>query len=359
MSVARHARPLAACLLLALPAGFARADTSPVIWDPVRTSSPDSVEELKALQDRVKTIVAQVTPSTVGLEIPDGRHIGFGSGVIVSDDGLVLTAAHVVLTRTWKTASTVRVVLPDGTKVAAKSLGVNIAADSGMVKITDKPPKNATWLGAKDGKWPAVALGKSDALRSGQWLVAMGHPGGPKQDRRPPVRVGRYDLTVRERLVRDLAPFLRTDCTLVGGDSGGPLFDLNGKLVGIHSQIRMALTHNLHVPVDNFRADWDKMLKGDIIPPTSDAELGVELDDKADGAKVVTVIANGPAATGGLKSGDSIVEFNGDKVGSADDLLLMLALCDPGDRVKVRVDRGDKSIDLKVILGRKSKKSAK
>ncbi|MGL6097322.1 MAG: S1C family serine protease, partial [Fimbriiglobus sp.] len=266
---------------------------------------------------------------------------------------------HVLLSRTWKPAATIRVVLPDGTRVNAKALGVNIPADSGMVKITDKPPKTATWPGAKDGKWPAVALGKSDALKSGQWLVAMGHPGGPKPDRRPPVRVGRYDLTVRERLVRDLAPFLRTECTLVGGDSGGPLFDLNGKLVGIHSQIRLALSHNLHVPVDHFRADWEKLLKGDILPPSSDAELGVELDDKADGVMVVNVTPNGPAATAGLKSGDVIVEFNDEKLDSPNDLLLLLALCDPGDRVEIRADRGPKTVVVNVILGRKSKKPAK
>ncbi|MGL6094400.1 MAG: hypothetical protein ACRC7O_01190, partial [Fimbriiglobus sp.] len=100
MCVARLARPFAVCLLLAVPAGVARADASPVIWDPVRTSSPDTVEELKAFQDRVKSVVAKVTPSTVGIEIPDGpMRTGFGSGVIVSDDGLVLTAGHVLLSR--------------------------------------------------------------------------------------------------------------------------------------------------------------------------------------------------------------------------------------------------------------------
>jgi len=322
-----------------------------VTWDPARTSSPDSVEELRALQSRVKDVIEKRMAGTVGLLVGSGSRSGAGSGVIVKDDGLVLTAAHVIMdSGTGTPYKTVRVVLPDGTIVAGKSLGVNPKTDSGMVQITDKPPKDADWPGAKDGKWPAAPLGKAADLKKGQWVVSMGHPGGPKPDRKPPVRVGR---------VENLNPedtSLQTDCTLVGGDSGGPLFDLTGKVVGIHSRIGLLLKYNIHVPVEAFQTDWDRMVKGDVIGPTGRADLGVKFDEDAEEARVAAVTENGPADKAGLRTGDVVVKFNGERVHTADDLLQLIAACDPGDEVKVEVARGSKTVTAKVTLGRKPRR---
>src|SRR4051794_21525393 len=92
----RPLRLAAATLFLLAWTTTARAEPAKVIWDPVRTSSPETVEELKALQERVKEVVAKVMPSTVGLIVGSGPRTGAGSGVIVNDEGLVLTAAHVI-----------------------------------------------------------------------------------------------------------------------------------------------------------------------------------------------------------------------------------------------------------------------
>jgi serine protease Do len=362
MTAARTSRPALAAALLCLislsarplhaePATPVTATTKAVkaiTWDAARTTSPDSVGELKALQERVKQVVHEVTPSTVGLLVG----MGAGSGVIVSEDGLILTAAHVI----GKPGRTIRVVLADGTIVKGKTLGLNAKTDSGMVRITDKPPKDAKWPGAKEGKWPAVKLGhlprygsddEEKLTNKGQWVISLGHPGGPKKDRPPAVRVGRFET------YRKSETALRTDCTLVGGDSGGPLFDLNGKLVGIHSRIGMFLEYNMHVPTEAFEQDWKKLLAGAVMGKATRVLIGVTFEDDEESAKIRTVSEGGPAEKAGIEPGDVITKFDGEKVHITDDLLQLLPAYDPGDRVTVEVQRGDKALTLRLTLGRK------
>src|ERR1700758_5044418 len=99
-------------------------------------------------------------------------------------------------------------------------------------------------------------MGKSTSLTKGQWVVSIGHPGGFRPNRTPVVRLG--------RVLEANANLIVTDCTLVGGDSGGPLFDLDGKVIGIHSRISSGLAFNFHVPVDTYRTTWDRLVKGDV-----------------------------------------------------------------------------------------------
>src|SRR5262245_43499287 len=139
-----RSRFLAPVLVLAvMTSGIRAADTKTVVWDPVRTTFPASTDELKALQTTVKHVVEKTTPATVAILLGNGA----GSGVIVSDDGLVLTAAHVI---GWPGQDCL-VVLPDGKRVKAKTLGVDHDWDSGMLKISDGVPKGATWSGATLG----------------------------------------------------------------------------------------------------------------------------------------------------------------------------------------------------------------
>jgi len=353
-------RGAAAALLLAGFAAPLRADPTKPAWDAARTTSPETVEELKALQERVKQVVDKVTPTTVGLLVG----MGAGSGVIVSEDGLVLTAAHVIGS---KPGTDVRVILPDGTPVRGKTLGVNPKIDSGMLRITDKPPKSASWPGASEGKWPAAEIGtlprfepdpndtgKKRLANVGQWVVALGHPGGPKRERRPPVRVGRFTQYNKSDST------LRTDCTLVGGDSGGPLFDLTGKVVGIHSRIGLFLEFNMHVPTEAFRDEWDKLAIGKVIGKPATVELGLTLDDEAEAPTVKAVAEGGPAATAGLKPGDVITKFQGERVHTADDLMQMLPGFSPNESVTIEVQRGDEVVTLKMKLGeRKSRKKSR
>jgi serine protease Do len=234
-------------------------------------ASPKNVAELKALEKQIESVVADVTPAVVGVQVGNAR----GSGVIVSPDGLVLTAGHVV----GQTNQPVTFFFSDGKTAKGKTLGMYTYADAGMMKITDP------------GKYPHAEKGRSATLKPGQWCIAMGHPLGYQPGRPPVARIGRL-LSVQP-------PMLQTDCPLVGGDSGGPVFDLQGNVIAINSRINSATDANFHVAIDVFTEVWDRLLKGDAwgvdFPHREGAEMkNVFQGVVADAAKcVVQVKCNG------------------------------------------------------------------
>jgi serine protease Do len=296
---------------------------------------PETADDLRALQAEVKAVVARVAPAVVGLRVGGGQ----GSGVIISEDGYVLTAGHV----SSAPDRDVIVLLADGKSVHGKTLGINYGADSGLIKITDPPP------GGGD-KWPFVEMGKSALLRKGQWCVAMGHPGGYRAGRTPPVRLG--------RVLETRGVFIRTDCTLVGGDSGGPLFDLDGRVIAIHSRIGTTLNDNMHVPVDTYRDTWEKLATAEawgatILGNRTGSYLGVQVDPEAADCRVGEVFPSSPAQKAGIKAGDVIKTFAGQKVANFGELLILLAKQKPGDEVNVEIARDDQMIKLKVTIGRR------
>lgn len=322
---------------LLLAASIVAADDPPK-WDPARTTSPETVAELRAMELLIQDINAKAQPTVVGITPASGMT----SGVIVREDGLVLTTAHAGI----KPGMSVTFVLPDGTQVKGRGLGLNPKTDCGMARITDPPPKTAKWPGAADGKWPVAALGKAADLKKGQWLVALGHPGGPKPDRPPTIRVGRFLVPTRSDGT------LRTSCILTGGDTGGPLLDLTGKVVAIHSKIGLFLEYNMHVPTEEFQAEWDQLLRGEVIGKTAHADLGFEL--AADKPVVTAVTAAGPADKAGVRRGDVVTHFDGEPITSPSDVALILHGKDPGQRVDLEVRRGAATQRLTITLGKKS-----
>ena len=195
-----------------------------------------TVLELKEMETKLKNLVTKNTPAVVALI--GEKTSGSGSGVVVSADGLILTAAHVT-----RGNEEMIVVFPNGKQVRCKVLGADYGRDVGLAKIKE------------EGTYPFAELGDSDKLVATTIVVGLGHPGGYDIRRPPPVRIGRISLT-------DMGGFLVSDCTLVGGDSGGPMFDLEGKVVGIHSSISESLSFNRDAPVNAAKAGWDKMLEG-------------------------------------------------------------------------------------------------
>jgi serine protease Do len=319
----------------------------PVKWETARVTEPEDPDELKALQDRVKQVVDKCTPATVGIVIG----FGAGSGVIVSEDGLVLTAAHVITGEDllgkpgpYEPGRKCKVVLPDGKRVNAETLGVNSENDAGMLKITDKGPK--------DGKWPFLPIAKSASLKKNQWVVSLGHPGGPKDGRPPVARLGRIENNTKE--------LVRSNCTLVGGDSGGPLFDLDGNVIGIHSRIGLSLAQNIHVPTELFRAQWDQLVKGEVFGRVAKKQpaafLGVVFsDDEEDDAWITEEVeVETPAGKAGLRAGDTITKFNGDVVKSVKRLRELIKDKKPGDTVKLTIRRGTMTMTLSVTFGTKN-----
>jgi serine protease Do len=195
-----------------------------------------TVNQMKEMEVKVKRVVATNMPAVVSLigeKVP-----GAGSGVVVSEDGLILTAGHVTHGN-----DTMIVVFPDGRQAKCKVLGADYTRDVGLAKIIEP------------GKYAFAELGDSDRLDITTIVIALGHPGGYDVRRTPPARIGRISA-------KNMGGFLVSDCTLVGGDSGGPLFDLDGRVVGIHSSISESLSFNRDAPVNAAKASWDKMLEG-------------------------------------------------------------------------------------------------
>lgn len=174
--------------------------------------APETVADLLAIQKQVQKVLPKCMAATVTLQMGGSS----GSGVVVNKEGLVLTAGHV----SGKPGRAVKIILADGRELKGKALGMNGKTDSGLVQITD-PPKDL----------PVIEYDKSkeELPGIGQWCIAVGNPGGLDKDRGAVVRVGRIISATKDTL--------RTDCMLLGGDSGGPLFDFNGVVIGIHSRI--------------------------------------------------------------------------------------------------------------------------
>ncbi len=194
---------------------------------------PDSpAARLEATCRRLAPLYRAATVALVSPSEP-----GSGSGVIVSPDGLVLTAAHCI----EDFGSPNVLLLSDGRKVKTTALGKDRGRDSGMVKIIDPAPP---------GGWPYVPLGETP--EQGTWVLAMGHPGGVVLGRPPPLRLGRIYSKPEDE-------FICTDCTVVSGDSGGPLFDLEGHVVGINSNITVNIDANRHIPGSLYMKQWRQL----------------------------------------------------------------------------------------------------
>lgn len=283
------------------------------------------------MQEVTRRLPDRVLPATVAVRIGPTQ----GSGVIIDKQGRVLTAAHVA----GAPGREVSFILNDGRTVRGKTLGTNHELDAGLMQITD------------EGDWPVAAVGVSDTLKVGQWCLSTGHPGGYQTGRKPVLRMGRI-LHANESIVA-------SDCTLVGGDSGGPLFDMEGRVIGIHSRIGGSLSTNIHVPIGVFRENWDRLAKGESWGKTSPdgPYIGVVGDRSAENARISEVNRGGPADTAGMKAGDVVIRFANRPISDFDSLINAVRSTPPGDRVKIQVDRAGRSIELEVTVGERNERT--
>ncbi len=297
-------------------------------------SAPESVDDLRAIQDHVAKITEQVIPTVVSVRIGPS----FGSGVIVSKDGYILTAGHV----SGAPNRDVTVFFHNGKTAKGKTLGGNHGIDSGMIKIVTP------------GEYPFAEIGDSGALKKGDFLMVIAHPGGYKSGRSPVLRLG--------RLLNASASALTSDCVLVGGDSGGPLFDMHGRVVGINSRIGQSLNANIHVPSNPYRTSWDKLAKGEVfggklgaanLVPKGGPWLGVQTEATKEGTIIRAVTPNSPAEKAGLKKDDILVKFNGKDLTGAAALSELVRQRKAGDEVTLEVQRGEAKITLKLELGKR------
>ena len=294
---------------------------SDVSLDFLDAGETPTLEQLQAMQEKVREVSEMVKKATVNIQIGSAQ----GTGVIISRDGYIFTAAHVI----GKPNIDANIRFPDSTVEVAQTLGMNRSMDSGMLKLEG------------DGPYPYVDIGESSELKKGQWIMSVGHPGGWNEKRGMVVRIGRVLSTTSK--------FLRTDCTLVGGDSGGPLVDMNGNLVGIHSRIALNLWENMHVPIDSFSDEWDQLVSGEIIGGRVLPYVGISFKDSTN--EVSQVVARSPAAKAGIEIGDLIIAIDDEEIENRSDFSRRARKFKPKDKVSIKVKREDEELELEMTVG--------
>ncbi len=293
--------------------------------------APSSVDEIEDSQVHVRELAEMVQKTVVGIGVGAAQ----GSGVIISRDGYVLTAAHV----SGRPGRTARLFLSDGRIVPARTLGQNKTFDAGLMKIQVDDWENE--------KWPHADMGDSADVELGQWVMAVGHPGGYQEDRNPVVRLGRIVHTYKD--------VLTSDCTLIGGDSGGPLFSMDGRVVGIHSRIGPELSHNVHAPIDSYKEGWERMTKEEEWGQMPGAPfVGVSGGANPEQARIEEVIPGSPASKAGIKRGDVIIQFAGKDITTFDSLVNVVGIHRPGEKVSVKLIRDKKEMDVELTIGQAS-----
>jgi serine protease Do len=287
---------------------------------------PTTLEELQLLEQQFVQVIQTARACTVAVRIGNAQ----GSGVIVRD-GYVLTAAHVAM-RPGLSAS---LTMADGRVFQGKTLGMNRSVDAGLIKI-DHPPADLRY----------VTLGASSGLRPGMWCLAVGHPGGLETGRAPVIRAGRI-LSTRDKSII-------TDCALISGDSGGPLYDVSGRLIAVHSRIGNDLADNIHVPIDFYRESWDRMAKGEAwgYLPGFRPIIGVRRNTESERALVASVAEGSPAERAGIQAGDIVVRFGERAITSFPALISAVDDTMPGEHIVVEVERNSVLKRLLLVIGR-------
>jgi serine protease Do len=300
----------------------------------------DVADELQQRQTQLSSALQKVREAVVG--VSDG--MGVGSGVIVSPDGIVLTASHVVTSRNRRSRDEpATITMANGRQFGATVLGKDRDSDAAILRINELPP---------DGRgFPFAEMGRTSESKVGEYCFAMGHPGGFRGDREAPVRVGRL-LSIGNRTVV-------SDCAILLGDSGGPLFDMHGKVIGIHSMITSLIIENRHVAIDSFHRDWDRLLAGDRWGHlrSTDNDLvesgffGVHLKWKDFVPEVARVIPNTPAEKAGLRKGDVLLTLENGKIADRLDLSTTLDLLNEEQQIEVGVLRDGKKTTIALVTG--------
>ncbi len=334
---------------------------------PTRTSQVVDQGTAPAEAGSVQDVAANVLPSVVKIAVTTSSSAASGSGIILSEDGTILTNNHVVDTAGQD--GKISVSFSDGTRADATVLGTDPLTDTAVIKAE-----------GVSGLTPAT-IGKSDNLAVGQGVVAIGSPFG-------------LDATVTSGIVSALArpvnvgtdsdnnsttyPAIQTDAAINPGNSGGPLVDMTGSVVGINSSIRTASSGSQEeagsiglgfaIPIDEVMPIVDQMIKGET--PTH-ARLGIQVTDASNpqsqqpgqlggqegqtptdevGARIEKITDGSTAADAGLEAGDVITKVDSALVDSADDLVATVRSYRPGDKVTVTYTRDGKASTAELTL---------
>tara|TARA_Y100000996_G_C22542177_1_gene650413 strand:+ start:470 stop:1849 length:1380 start_codon:yes stop_codon:yes gene_type:complete len=269
---------------------------------------------------------------------------GLGSGFIIDSSGIIVTNNHVI-----ESADEITIIMSDKTEFEAELLGRDPKADLAVLKIDPK-----------DKELVSVPWGNSDKLRVGNWTIAIGNPLGLG---------GTVTAGIVSAISRDIGngpyvKFIQTDASINRGNSGGPLFNIDGEVIGINSAIisqtggsiglGFAIPSNSAKKIINQLIEFGRTKRGwlgvQITPVTDDIAESLGLESNA-GAFVSNLNPDGPAKKSGIQEGDVIIKFNNNLVESMTDLPKLVAESDVGSIALVEVWRKNKSILIEVELG--------
>ncbi len=308
-----------------------------------KVSSMGQMPDLEGLPPGLRDFFERSLPPGSGGQGGRQREAqSLGSGFIISPDGYILTNNHVVAD-----ADEIIVRLSDRSEMKAKLVGTDPRSDVALLKI--------------DGKnLPVLKLGKSQDLKAGQWVVAIGSPFG-------------FDHTVTQGIISAIGrslpnesyvPFIQTDVPINPGNSGGPLFNLTGEVVGINSQIytrsggfmgvSFAIPIDVAMDVANQLKAGGKVSRGwlGVVIQEVNKDLAESFGlDKPAGALVAQVLDDGPAAKGGLQVGDVILSMNGQPIVMSADLPHLVGALKAGSKATLEVVRDGKRKTLDLTVG--------
>jgi len=266
-----------------------------------------------------------------------------GSGFIISPDGYLITNHHVI-----KDAEEVIVRLQDRREIVAKIVGSDKRSDIALLKLEAK-------------ELPVVKLGSSEALKVGEWVLAIGSPFGFDHS----ATAGIVSAKGRSLPSDNYVPFIQTDVAINPGNSGGPLFNLNGEVIGVNSQIYSRtggfMGLSFAIPIDVAMQVVDQLKAGGKV---SRGWLGVQIQDvtrelaesfgmkRPQGALVARILPKSPAEAAGLRIGDIIEAFNGREIESSAALPPLVGATKIGEAAKLKVLREGKNLEIPVKIGR-------
>ena len=286
----------------------------------------DKLLDLLSVESKIRSILPIIKSAVVSIESSDGA----GSGVIVSEDGLVLTAAHVI----GKRGEKMMVTLAGGGKKNAVSKGGSELSDAGMLQLE------------QNERYPYVPLAKQGSSAPGQWCLALGHPNGFNQERGMVLRAG--------MILEKKDETLQTNCRLLGGDSGGPLFNLKGEVIGIHSRISKNSDENYHTTIESFLSNWNYFLSEEILllkNIQSAGFLGVMCEQSKRGLRIMEVVPHSEADQMGLLANDELLRLDSIPLDTREKLTILISEKSPGEIVTLDFMRGSREIAVQIQLG--------
>ena len=314
-------------------------DDDPVAQESAVGNEPvaESASSTAALYKRVKDAVVEIHASNGGQETPFGERPqgeATGSGFVIDEDGHIVTNQHVVAG-----AESVRVEFADGTEVDAEVVGTDPSTDIAVLDV-DRPASELTPL----------AFASTGSLQVGSPVIVLGSPFGLEGTLTTGV-ISAVGREIRSPNGFTIENAVQTDAALNNGNSGGPVLDTQGRVVGVAAQIRSESGGSdgvgYAVPGDTAKRVADELIADGKV---EHAYLGVSLED--DGvARLVNVVAGSPAAQAGLRTGDVVTEVDGEAIETGDQLREAIDAKKPGDELELKVQRGEDERDVTVELG--------